>query len=36
VLGAYERGALSRWLRPSMADILMQEVDRPLFIAHIK
>ena len=34
VLGAYKRGAVSRWFRESMADILMKEVKLPLFIAH--
>lgn len=34
VLGAYQRGMLSRWLKPSMADILIQELQVPLFIAH--
>jgi len=36
VLGAYQRGELSRWLKTSMADILMKELDTPLFIAHNK
>jgi hypothetical protein len=36
VLGAYRRGMVSRWFRPSMADLLMKEVSLPLFIAHIK
>jgi nucleotide-binding universal stress UspA family protein len=36
VLGAYRRGAVSRWFRESMADILMKEVKLPLFIAHHK
>lgn len=34
VLGAYERSKISRWFRTSMADILMQTIDAPLFIAH--
>ncbi|HTS44835.1 MAG TPA: universal stress protein [Puia sp.] len=34
VLGAYRRGMVSRWFRPSMADVLMQELNSPLFIAH--
>jgi hypothetical protein len=34
VLGAYRRGAVNRWFRQSMADILMKEVKLPLFIAH--
>lgn len=36
VLGAYCRGRLSRWLRESLADVLMKEVKLPLFIAHNK
>ena len=36
VLGAYRRGAVSRWFRQSMADTLMKEVNVPLFIAHNK
>ena len=36
VLGAYKRGMISRWFRASMADILMEETDLPLFIAHYK
>jgi nucleotide-binding universal stress UspA family protein len=36
VLGAYRRGAISRWFRESMADVLMQEIEMPLFIAHNK
>lgn len=34
VLGAYRRSEFSRWLKQSMADILMIGLDRPLFIAH--
>lgn len=34
VLGAYRRSEISRWFKVSMADILMREVDTPLFIAH--
>jgi hypothetical protein len=34
VLGAYNRGMVSRWFKPSMADILMEELNKPLFIAH--
>lgn len=34
VLGAYQRGDVSRWFRSSMADRLMREIDAPLFIAH--
>lgn len=36
VLGAYGRGNLSRWMRPSMADRLMEQFNLPLFIAHRK
>jgi nucleotide-binding universal stress UspA family protein len=34
VLGAYNRGVVSRWLKPSMADFLMEELNKPLFISH--
>lgn len=34
VLGAYRRSEISRWFKTSMADILMSELDIPLFIAH--
>lgn len=34
VLGAYQRGGVSRWFKTSMADLLMKEIDAPLFIAH--
>ncbi|HET7116030.1 MAG TPA: universal stress protein [Hanamia sp.] len=36
VLGAYRRSEISRWFKTSMADILMRELDTPLFIAHNK
>lgn len=36
VLGAYQRSELSRWFKTSMADILMQKLNTPLFIAHNK
>lgn len=36
VLGAYRRSELSRWFKTSMADILIKELDTPLFIAHNK
>lgn len=36
VLGAYRRSEISRWFKTSMADILMSELDTPLFIAHNK
>lgn len=35
VLGAYRRSEFSRWLKTSLADILMTELDTPLFIAHL-
>lgn len=34
VLGAYSRGYMSRFFRQSMADILMQDLSMPLFVAH--
>lgn len=34
VLGAYQRGMLSRWWHESMADTLVKETKLPLFIAH--
>jgi hypothetical protein len=34
VLGAYQRSKISRWFKPSMADVLMPKLDFPLFIAH--
>lgn len=36
ILGAYRRGMVSRWFRPSMADVLMKDLRLPLFIAHNK
>lgn len=36
VLGAYRRSTVSRWFRESMADVLMQTLPFPLFIAHNK
>ena len=36
VLGAYRRSEISRWFKTSMADILMKELETPLFIAHNK
>ena len=36
VLGAYQRSELSRWFKMSMADILMEQLSMPLFIAHNK
>lgn len=36
VLGAYQRGDVSRWFKTSMADLLMKNTGRLLFIAHQK
>lgn len=36
VLGAYQRSAVSRWFKASMADVLIKAVACPLFIAHNK
>jgi nucleotide-binding universal stress UspA family protein len=36
VAGAYRRGSVSRWFRPSMADTLMINLKNPLFISHNK
>ncbi|MEO8885030.1 MAG: universal stress protein [Mucilaginibacter sp.] len=36
VTGAYKRGQVSRWFKSSMADLLMKELNIPLFIAHNK
>ncbi|MFI5129155.1 MAG: universal stress protein [Chitinophagales bacterium] len=36
ILGAYQRGKVSRWFRASMADLLMTFFRLPLFIAHNK
>jgi hypothetical protein len=36
VLGANRRAAVSRWFKTSMADVLIKELDLPLFIAHNK
>lgn len=33
---SYRRSEISRWFKTSMADILMKELDAPLFIAHNK
>jgi nucleotide-binding universal stress UspA family protein len=35
-LGAYRRSKVSRWLKASLADVLMTETKFPLFIAHNK
>ena len=34
VSGAYQRSDISRWFKISMADVLMQSLGTPLFIAH--
>jgi nucleotide-binding universal stress UspA family protein len=34
ILGAYQRSSFSRWLNQSIADILISELEIPLFIAH--
>ncbi|MBB5396854.1 universal stress protein [Mucilaginibacter sp. AK015] len=34
IMGAYSRGALSRMFNSSMANVLMEALDLPLFIAH--
>ena len=34
--GAYRRGRVSRWFKPSMADYLMKHAKMPLFVAHNK
>ncbi len=36
VAGAYQRSTVSRWLKTSMADILINELTMPVFIAHQK
>lgn len=36
VLGAYQRGMVSRWFRASMADVLMRDLKLPVFVAHTK
>jgi len=36
VLGAYKRNMVSRWFKASMADVLMDETNLPLFVAHYK
>jgi len=36
VLGAYQRGRVSRWFKESMADVLIKNTNLPLFIAHNK
>ncbi|HVS92855.1 MAG TPA: universal stress protein [Mucilaginibacter sp.] len=34
VLGAYQRTGISRWFKPSMADLLLAGLKAPLFVAH--
>ncbi|MDB5246683.1 MAG: universal stress protein [Segetibacter sp.] len=34
ILGAYQRSTFSRWLNQSIADVLISELEIPLFIAH--
>jgi hypothetical protein len=34
VLGAYQRSSFSRWLYQSIADLLISELEIPLFVAH--
>jgi nucleotide-binding universal stress UspA family protein len=34
VLGAYERGSISRMIHQSLADIIIKEINLPLFISH--
>ncbi|MBS1525942.1 MAG: universal stress protein [Bacteroidetes bacterium] len=34
VLGAYHRTGVSRWFKPSMADLLLTKLRAPLFVAH--
>lgn len=36
VLGAYQRSTVSRWFHTSLADVLMEKLKLPLFIAHNK
>ncbi len=36
VTGAYRRSEISRWFKASMADMLMKELELPVFIAHNK
>lgn len=36
VTGAYRRSEISRWFKASMADMLMKELELPIFIAHNK
>ena len=34
VLGAYQRSDISRWFKVSMADVLMEALEVPLFIGQ--
>lgn len=34
VLGAYQRSRVSRWFHASMADMLLDKTELPLFVAH--
>ena len=34
VLGAYGRGLLSRLIKPSLADLLIEKIEIPIFVAH--
>lgn len=34
IVGAYRRNDLSRWFKISMADVLLKELNNPVFIAH--
>ncbi|MES2265108.1 MAG: universal stress protein [Bacteroidota bacterium] len=36
VLGAYQRGVVSRWFKDSMANKLLSELNIPLFITHYR
>lgn len=36
VLGSYRRSMVSRWFKPSMADLIIKKTGLPLFSAHYK
>lgn len=36
VLGAYQRNDLSPWFKTTMADVLMKEIEKPLFLSQTK
>ena len=36
VLGSYRRSMVSRWFKPSMADLIIKKTRNPLFSAHYK